>query len=243
MKLRSSFVLIGLCSTSIILMAGAESGNSTVREEKLEAPGKVAVKIRMEGPYTADTPLQVVCYFKHKVAGDMTRGAPVELDKHLRGVITSLRNRGDFVGNELETLLLTAPPDSIKAKQLLLIGLGDEDGLSLATLERVGQVALREAARLGAARVAFAPLIRDQGNSKLGTGDVAGAVVRGVLLAYDTEKRLQKEGFAKEYTLEEWSEEAGPTYFDDTVAGMKKAIEAAGVMIAAKSSEPYATSK
>jgi len=29
-------------------------------------------------------------------------------------------------------------------------------------------VSLREAARLGVKRVAFAPLIRDQGNSKLG---------------------------------------------------------------------------
>jgi hypothetical protein len=29
------------------------------------------------------------------------------------------------------------------------------------------------------------------------------AVVRGMLLAYDTERRLQKEGLAKAYTLEE----------------------------------------
>ena len=58
-------------------------------------------------------------------------------------------------------------------------------------------MSLREAARLGFSRVAFAPLIRDQGNKKLGTGDVETAVVRGMLLAYDTEKRLQKEGLAR----------------------------------------------
>jgi hypothetical protein len=63
-------------------------------------------------------------------------------------------------------------------------------------MERVGKVGLREAAKLGAKKVAFAPLIRDQGNDKLKTGDVETAVTRGVPLAYDTERRLQKQGFA-----------------------------------------------
>jgi hypothetical protein len=43
-------------------------------------------------------------------------GAPVELDKHLGGVIASLRERGEFVGDEGETLLLLPPRDAIKAK-------------------------------------------------------------------------------------------------------------------------------
>src|SRR5712692_10510097 len=132
-------------------------------------------------------------------------GVGVELDKRLGGVIASLRERGEFVGDQLETLLLTPPKDSIKAKALLLVGLGDEDALSMKRMEEVGRVALREAARLGVNQVAFAPLLRDQGNSKLGTGDVETAVVRGMLLAYDTEKRLQKEGLAEKYTLEQWN--------------------------------------
>ena len=111
--------------------------------------------------------------------GQTDERAPVELDKRLGGVIASLRERGEFVGERLETLLITPPRDSIKAKALLLVGLGDESSLSLELMEAVGRVSLREAARLGASRVAFAPLIRDQGNSKLGTGDVETAVVRG----------------------------------------------------------------
>src|SRR6516165_11598733 len=114
-------------------------------------------------------------------------GAPVELDKRLGGVIGSLRERGEFVSDQLETLLIIPPKDSIKAKALLLVGLGDEDALSLKLLEAVGRVSLREAVRLGVSRVAFAPLIRDQGNSKFSTGDVGTPVVRGMLLAYDTE--------------------------------------------------------
>src|SRR5207253_2201365 len=126
---------------------------------------------------------------------------------------------------------------------LLLIGLGDEASLSLDKMERVGRVAVREAARLGARKVAFAPLLRDQGNSALGTGDVAGAVLRGVLLAYDTEKRLQKEGQAKAYTLDEWLQEAGPAYFDETVAAAKKAAADASAAIAARPPAPYAAGK
>src|SRR3954447_8763632 len=170
-------------------------------------------------------------------------GAPVELDKKLGGVIASLRERGEFVGDEGEMLLLIPPRDSIKARALLLVGLGEEDALSLKVLERVGKVSLREAARLGVSRVAFAPLIRDQGNSKLAAGDVETAAVRGVLLAYATAKRLQKEGLARKFTLEQWNVEAGPDFFDDTVAGVEKGIEEAKTAAGKRSTEPYASGK
>ncbi|MFT3882425.1 MAG: amidohydrolase [Gemmatales bacterium] len=40
-----------------------------VKENIIAGPNKVTIKVRMEGPYTADTPLQVVCYFKYTVDG------------------------------------------------------------------------------------------------------------------------------------------------------------------------------
>ncbi len=240
----------GPLPVAFVLLAGlaglARSGDdkTDVKEKAFAAPNGVAVKVRMEGPYTADVPLQVVCYFKYTPEGakKMT-GAPVELDKKLGGAIASLRERGEFVGDEGETLLLIPPKGSIEAKTLLLVGLGDESALSLNVMERVGRTALREAARLGVNRVAYAPLIRDQGNSKFGTGDVADAVLRGVLLAYDTEKRLQKQGLAKEFTLEQWNVEAGAAFFDDTVAGVQKGIEEAKAAAAKRSSNPYASGK
>src|SRR5437660_1044515 len=75
------------------------------------------------------------------------------------------------------------------------------------------------------------------------TGDVADAVLRGVLLAYDTEKRLQKEGLAKEFTLEQWNVEAGTAFFDDTVTGVQKGIEEAKATAAKRPSDPYASGK
>src|SRR5437870_5639784 len=235
---------------AVILLAGfgalarSDQAKEEVKEKTLDAPNKVRVKVRMEGPYTADVPLQVVCYFKYTPEGaKRMTGAPVELDKHLGGVIGALRDRGEFVGDQLETLLIIPPKDSIKAKALLLVGLGDEDALSLNLMEGVGRVSLREAARLGVNRVAFAPLLRDQGNSKLGTGDVETAVVRGMLLAYDTEKHLQKEALSKEFTLDEWNVEAGPAYFDETVTGVQKAIEEAGRGLKDRSAEPLLKGK
>src|SRR5438067_3395001 len=197
-----------LLSVAFLLLIGlpapsrAGDDKTEVKEQSFAASNGVTIKVRMEGPYTADVPLQVVCYFKYTPEGaKRMTGAPVELDKRLGGVIASLRERGEFVGDEGETLLLIPRKDAIKAKALLLVGLGDEDALSLKVMERVGKVSLREAARLGVSRVAFAPLLRDQGNSKLATGDVATAVVRGMLLAYDTEERLRKDGRAKQVTL------------------------------------------
>ena len=201
------------------------------------------VVVRAQGPYDADVPLQVVCYFKHRTDGDKALGAAVVLDERLGGVIASLRNRGEFVGDESETLLLTPPRGTIKPGLLLLVGLGDERSLSLDTMERVGRTAQRQAARLGVKRVAFAPLLRDQGNSTLAVGDVETAVVRGVLLGYDTDRRLQREGLASEYTLEEWVVEAGPSYFDDTVAGVARGIAEAKKVAGERPAGPYAQTK
>src|SRR5947208_9951912 len=115
-----------LAATILVAVVGLASPADEVKEQTVEAPNKVAVKVRMEGPYTADVPLQVVCYFKYIPEGaKRMSGAPVELDKRLGGAINSLRTRGEFQGNELETLLIRPKDGAIKAKALLLIGLGD----------------------------------------------------------------------------------------------------------------------
>ncbi|HEV3201352.1 MAG TPA: M17 family peptidase N-terminal domain-containing protein [Bryobacteraceae bacterium] len=230
---------VSLLAVILLTGFGGQVRSDEVKEKPLNAPHNVKVQVRMEGPYTADVPLQVVCYFKYTPEGaKRMKGAPVELDKHLGGVIASLRERGEFVGDQLETILIIPPKDSIKAKALLLVGLGDEADLSLKLMEAVGRVALREADRLGVSHVAFAPLIRDQGNSKISTGEVGRVVVRGMLLAYDTEKRLQKEGLSKDFTLEQWNVEAGSAYFDDTVGGVQKAIGEADKAIKDRSADP-----
>jgi hypothetical protein len=238
---RISWVALVLVGTMLPRLGADEQD---VKEKAFDAPNDMKIKVRMEGPYTADVPLQIVCYFKYTPEGaKRMTGAPVELDKRLGGAIASLRERGEFTGDELETLFIIPPKGTIKAQALLLIGLGPEDNLSLKVMECVGRVGVREAANLGVKRVAFAPLIRDQGNSKLPVGDVEIAVVRGVLLAYDTQKRLQKEGLAKPFTLNEWIVEAGSQYFDETATAAEKAIQKATTALKDRNAEPYMRAK
>src|SRR6266496_936948 len=131
----------------LIVVVPASVRGQDIKEKALDAPNNVKIKVRMEGPYTADVPLQIVCYFKYTPEGvKRMSGAPVELDRKLGGVIASLRERGEFAGHRLELLCITPPKNSIKAKALLLIGLGSEDELSLQLLEGVGRAGLREAA-------------------------------------------------------------------------------------------------
>jgi hypothetical protein len=222
------------------LGTAVRADDQAVKEKALAAPNNVKLRVRMEGPYTAEVPLQIVCYFRYTPEGaKRMSGAPVELDKRLGGVIASLRERGEFIGDEAETMLILPPKNSIKAGALLLVGLGAEENLSLQVLERVGRAGLREAARLGVRRVAFAPLIRDQGNTKLPTGAVEIAVVKAMLLAYDTDKRMQKEGLAKPFTLDEWIVEAGAPYFDETAAAAAQAVPQTEMVLKNRSAAPY----
>src|SRR5467141_1455450 len=100
---------IMLVATALII-GGRRVEAQGVKEKAFDAPNNVKINVRMEGPYTADVPLQIVCYFKYTPEGaKRMTGAPVELDKRLGGVIASLRDRGEFVGDQLETILITPP--------------------------------------------------------------------------------------------------------------------------------------
>jgi len=237
-------VLLLTCGLILAPSHARSSASDDVKETTIGGPDGLAIKVRMEGPYTADAPLQVVSCFRYATeSAKRMSGAPIELDKRLGGVIASLRERGEFVGDELESVLIIPKERSIKANALLLIGLADEAALSVATMERVGKVALREATRLGVRKAGFAPLIRDQGNSSVPAGEIAQAVARGVILARDTEIRLAKEGLGQGRTLEEWVMEAGPKYLDETVDGVRRSIDSAATVIAARPKAPYLNDK
>jgi hypothetical protein len=68
---------------------------------------------------------------------------------------------------------------------------------------------------------------------------VAGAVIHSVVLAYDTEKRLQKERLAPEFSIKEWVYEAGPAYFKSTVEHVEAAVAAADAEVGRREAAPY----
>ena len=108
-----------------------------------------------------------------------------------------------------------------------MIGLGNESELSLQSMSLMGSVGLREAIRLQATHVSFAPVLRDQGSSRLDVGEVARSVEEGVILAYDTEKRLQAKGLASNFNVADWTIEAGPQYFAKVATQLPVGIDAA----------------
>jgi hypothetical protein len=211
--------------------------------KSFEGPHGLKVMVRVMVPQDQETDLLFLCFFKHQKKGDTVLATIQKFDDQLGGLIASLRNRGEFSGEELETILINPPAGSIKARKLMLIGLGEEDKLSLKTMRRIGAVALREAARLGVKRAAFGAAIRDQGNDKLAVGDVGKQVIEGAMLAFDTEKRLHKEGLGGGLGLEEWIYLAGPEYFNEVFPSVGEGLAAASALAKSRSDRPYAKSK
>jgi hypothetical protein len=193
----------------------------------------------MIGPYTQSADLQIICLFKHKSSGDTYEGAAKETDAHLGGILSALRNRGEFVGVLGETFLFSPPSGSIPAKRFMVIGLGDEKDLSLNSLKVVGRIAAREAVRLKASHVAWAPVVRDEGNTAIDVGQGDRAFVGELLSAYDTEKRLQDQGLADKFSIEDVVIEAGPTFFDGAVKEVGEGIDSTLLEIGRRSGTPY----
>jgi hypothetical protein len=193
----------------------------------------------MMSPTAQEAEFQIICLFKHNPDGDTYIEALKDFDDKLGGMLTALRTRGEFVGELGETISFYAPPKSIAAKRVMVIGLGDEASLSLHTLEIVGRVALREAVRLQAQHVAFASTIRDQGNATIDVGDGNRAVAENVVLAYDTEKLLQAEGLSAPFDVAEWLIEAGPEYYPGAVTKVAEGVKAADARIAKRLDEAH----
>ena len=223
---------------TVVTCLAAESGSAS-GEKTFAAPHGLKISIKMIGPYGEPADLQIICLFKHRASGDTYQGAAKDTDDHLRGILSALRNRGEFVGDLGETFLFTPPSGSIPAKRFMVIGLGEEQDLSLDSLRVVGRIAAREAVRLNAKHVAWAPVIRDEGDTAIDVGEGDRAFVEQMLTAYDTEKRLQAQALAPDFSIEDLVIEAGPTFFDSAVKQVGEGIEAITGVLAERTAAPY----
>lgn len=193
----------------------------------------------MVGPYMQAADLQIICLFKHKASGDTYQGAAKATDEHLNGLLSALRNRGEFIGELGETFFFDPPKGSIPALHFMVIGLGEEKDLTLDSLRVAGRIAAREAVRLKAGHVAWAPVIRDEGNTTIEVGAGDRAFVEQMLSAYDTEKRLQTQGLAPRFSITDFVIEAGPAYFDSAVRQVGEGIDSISAELARREAAPY----
>jgi len=239
MKIRA--FALGLTLACLVATAGAADSPAPKENIFATKPLGIQVSIKMDGPYMEAADLQIICLFKHKPTGDTYQGAAKDTDAHLGGILSALRNRGEFVGESGETILFTPPEGSIPAKRFMVIGLGEEKDLSLDTLRIVGRIAAREAVRLKAKHVAWAPVIRDEGSTTIDVGEGDRAFAEQMLSAYDTEKRLQAQGLASKFSIESLVIEAGPTFFDGAVKQVGQGIDSVNAELQKRDATAYAS--
>jgi hypothetical protein len=172
------------------------------------------------------TDLQVIGLFTSSAANTL-HGSLAEIDEKLKGVLNRIRKPNLFRGELAETLLITSPPNSLGAKRLLLIGLGDSQTFSPKRMQLVGQILYRESGNLGIAHPFFAPTILDGGVDKFTTGEVAEQVILGFLNAASTQQILHQASASGPTHIAALTYLAGAKHIADTQAGIQKGIAAA----------------
>ncbi len=225
----------------VLDLGTASAAESPAPKENVFAtkPLGIQISIKMVGPYMEAADLQIICLFKHKDSGDTYQGAAKDTDAHLGGILSALRNRGEFIGELGETISFDPPKGSIPARRFMVIGLGEEKDLSLDALRLVGRIAAREAVRLNASHVAWAPVIRDEGNTTIEVGEGDRAFVEQMVSSYDTEKRLQAQGLAPDFNIKSVVIEAGPSFFDSAVKQVGAGIDSATAELGRREAAPY----
>jgi hypothetical protein len=186
----------------------------------------IPIQVLAQSPADAKTDLQAICLFRSSPLNTL-HGSLVEMNEKLKGLLDRIRKPGLFRGECGETLLLAPPQDSLGAKQLLLIGLGDSQTFSPQRMQLVGEILYSEANRLGVAHPFFAPTILDGGVTNFTTGQVAEQVIIGFLRAAATDKALRDASASAGQSVTALTFLAGSKNVSNTREGIEKAIAAA----------------
>jgi hypothetical protein len=67
--------------------------------------------------------------------------------------------------------------------------------------------------------------------------------IEQLLSAYDTEKRLQEQELAPNFSVEDFVIEAGPTYFEGAAKQVEEGIESIAAQLAQRNAAPYSSTK
>lgn len=136
-------------------------------------------------------------------------GATGVVNKALNGAIGELIAGGDLRGKSGETAVLY-PRGAIPARRVIVVGLGEADKFDLEAVREASAVAIKQAQKLGATRVAT--IVHGGGIGGLDVTEAAQAVVEGSLLAlykYDaprSKKEDEDEVEVESLTLVEFDE-------------------------------------
>ncbi|MBW8683841.1 M17 family peptidase N-terminal domain-containing protein [Chitinophaga rhizophila] len=190
----------------------------------------IAVEVKVTAPSAQETPLQIACVFEY-TEGDITNppalpaalNGMLHVDEALHGMISYLRKSGKFSGHAFETLLITPPAGTLKAKQLLLIGLGDRNTFNAQVMYTIGAIGMREALKLGVPSYSHASNIKDAGIDSP-TAEVAENVVKGALDAYNTQVYLKEKKMSVFKPVTKFTLLSGPAFYGASSEAVKHAL-------------------
>lgn len=188
--------------------------------------GPLPIRVLAQSPAETTTDLQVICLFRSSPANTL-HGSLTEANEKLRGLLDLVRKPELFRGELGETLLVTPPSGTLRAKKLLIIGLGDSQDFLPQRMQLAGEILYAESTRLGIARPYFAPTILDGGVTRFATGDVAEQVIAGFLRAAEVEQTLRRRNASGHPVVAGLTYLAGPKNVESTRAGIGNAIKAA----------------
>ncbi len=171
----------------------------------------------------ADVDLSCACMFAHEV-GPSISGGLLHLDTALSGALLRLRAEGVFRGDEMETMLLSTLPTTIRGRALMIIGLGDPKAWRSDLMENATRYAVNEAMRQGTSSAGFAPGLLDSGLQPTVTSKAGDAMLRGVIRAIDTHHRLFERGLAALPTLRRWTFGAGASHAEAASEQFRRAL-------------------
>lgn len=204
----------------------AQTPGMAAKPAEIQIAGPIPARILLQSPADTLTELQIICLFQ-SAPENALHGALTETNEKLKGLLDQIRQPGLFRGDLGETILIEPPAGTLKAKKLLLIGLGDAQTFTPQRLDLVGSVAYGESNRLGVAHPFFAPTILDGGVTKFTTGQASENFVTGFLRAARTEKILRNQGAAQAPVVQNLTYLAGPAHAADTRQGIERAFTAA----------------
>jgi hypothetical protein len=186
----------------------------------------ISIKVLAQSPADTTTELQVICLFQSSAANTL-HGSLTEIDEKLKGLLSRIRRPELFRGETGETILIASPKESIGAKNLLIVGLGDPQTFFPQRMQLVGAILYNEASHLGVMHPFFAPTIIDGGVKKFTTGEIAEQVIGGFLRAAATDKVLRDASAATGRRILALTYLAGVANLNSTREGIEKAIAAA----------------
>jgi Cytosol aminopeptidase family, N-terminal domain len=145
-------------------------------------PSSPAAGVLVQSPGETDTDLQVITLFESAPQKPL-QGTLAQLDERLRGLLTQLRESGEFKAQFKETRLISPREGTIDARRLLLVGLGDPQTFTLERLQTVAQILFDKSLENNVRHPDFAPTDLDTGITQFTPREIAAAFTSGLFAA------------------------------------------------------------